>query len=261
VNLQVGTKHWLRFQHGGEAAFGTLDGDTITRFEGDMFGAPAPAGQTVALADVTLLPPTVPTKMICLWNNFAALGQKLGLGIPPEPLYLNKASTSFITGGETIRKPPFYDGRVIFEAELGIVIGKRCSGIDESQANDYIFGYTCINDVTAFDLLNADPSFQQWTRAKSFDTFGVFGPVVATGLDPETLTIRAVLDGEERQNYPVSDMLMKPARLVSAISRDMTLAPGDVIACGTSIGSGKMKPGSTIEVAIDGIGTLRNRFE
>jgi 2-keto-4-pentenoate hydratase/2-oxohepta-3-ene-1,7-dioic acid hydratase in catechol pathway len=141
------------------------------------------------------------------------------------------------------------------------VIGKRCTGVDEAHAGEYIFGYTCVNDVTAFDLINADPSFAQWTRAKSFDTFGVFGPVIATGLDPDTLTIRAILDGDERQNYPASDMIMKPARLVSAISRDMTLMPGDVIACGTSIGAGKMKPGSTIEVAIDGIGTLTNRFE
>jgi 2-keto-4-pentenoate hydratase/2-oxohepta-3-ene-1,7-dioic acid hydratase in catechol pathway len=261
VNPQVGPQHWLRYEHGGESAFGTLDGDTIARFDGDMFGAPAPTGRTVALAGVTLLPPTEPTKMIGLWNNFAALGQKLGLDVPPEPLYFLKGSNSFITSGRTIRKPPFYDGRVIFEAELGIVIGKRCTGVDEAQANDFIFGYTCINDVTAFDVLNADPSFAQWARAKSFDTFGVFGPVVATGLDPETLIIRALLDGEERQNYPASDMLIKPARLVSALSRDMTLMPGDVIACGTSVGAGRMKPGSTIEIAIDGIGTLRNRFE
>jgi 2-keto-4-pentenoate hydratase/2-oxohepta-3-ene-1,7-dioic acid hydratase in catechol pathway len=261
VNVEAGTRHWLRFEHCGAAAFGTLDGDVVTRFEGDMFGTASPAGQTVALGDVTLLPPTEPTKFIGLWNNFGALAQKLGLSVPPEPLYFLKGSNSFITSGETIRKPPFYGGRVVFEAELGIVIGKRCSGIEEDQANEFIFGYTCINDVTAFDVLNADPSFAQWARAKSFDTFGVFGPVVATGLDPDALTIRAVLDGEERQNYPASDMVIKPARLVSAISRDMTLMPGDVIACGTSVGAGKMKPGSTIEVTIDGIGTLRNRFE
>jgi 2-keto-4-pentenoate hydratase/2-oxohepta-3-ene-1,7-dioic acid hydratase in catechol pathway len=261
MNLQVATQRWLRYEHGGETAFGTLDGDTIDRFDGDMFGRPTPTGDVVGLADVTLLPPTQPTKMIGLWNNFAALGAKLNLSVPPEPLYFIKGSNAFIAGGETIRKPPFYDGRVLFEAELGIVIGKRCAGLDEAEANDYIFGYTCVNDVTAFDVLNADASFAQWTRAKSFDTFGVFGPVIATGLDPDTLVIRGILDGEERQNYPASDMLMKPARLVAAISRDMTLMPGDVIACGTSIGAGKMKPGSTIEISIDGIGTLRNRFE
>ncbi len=261
MNLQVGTKRWLRFQHDGKPAFGTIDGDVVTRFEGDMFGTPSQTGETFGFGDIVLLPPTQPTKMIGLWNNFGALARKQELSIPPEPLYFIKGSNSFITGGETIRKPPFYDGRVVFEAELGIVIGKRCSGIDESHASEFIFGYTCVNDVTAFDVLNADPSFAQWARAKSFDTFGVFGPVVATGLDPDTLTIRAVLDGEERQSYPARDMLIKPARLVSAISRDMTLMAGDVIACGTSVGAGKMKPGSTIDVSIDGIGTLRNRFE
>lgn len=252
---------WLRFAtDGGETAFGTLDDDRVTRFGGDMFGTPAPTGQTYALADVTLLTPTQPAKMIGLWNNFGALKEKLGLSVPPEPLYFLKSPSAFAAGGETIRKPPWYDGRVVFEAELGVVIGKRCSGIAEAEASDAIFGYTCINDVTAFDVLNADASFPQWARAKSFDTFGVFGPVIATGLDPDTLTIRAVLDGEERQRYPASDMLMKPARLVSAISRDMTLMPGDVIACGTSVGAGKMKPGSTIEIIIQGIGTLRNHF-
>jgi 2-keto-4-pentenoate hydratase/2-oxohepta-3-ene-1,7-dioic acid hydratase in catechol pathway len=261
MTVNIATGRWLRFEHDGRSAFGVLDGDTITEFEGEMFGRPTSTNRTYAPASVRFLTPTQPTKMIGLWNNFGALGKKLELGIPPEPLYFIKGSNAFIAAGDTIRKPPFYDGRVLFEAELGIVIGKRCTGVDEAAANDYIFGYTCVNDVTAFDVLNADPSFAQWARAKSFDTFGAFGPVIATGLDPETLTIRAVLDGEERQNYPVSDMLMKPAHLVSAISRDMTLMPGDVIACGTSVGAGKMKPGSTIEVAIDGIGTLTNRFE
>ncbi len=240
---------------------GTLDGATITRYEGDMFNSPAPTGEKIELERVTVLPPTEPTKMIALWNNFKELGTKLGLTVPEEPLYLIKGNNSLAAHGDTIRKPPLYDGRVVWEAELGIVIGKRCSGADESAAAEAIFGYTCINDVTAFDILNRDPAFPQWTRAKSFDTFGVFGPVVATGLDPETLVIRAVLDGEERQNYPVSDMIFKPVRLVSRISQDMTLMPGDVIACGTSVGTGRMKPGSTIEVIIDGIGTLRNRFE
>jgi len=103
-------------EHGGETAFGTLDGNTIDRFDGDMFDRPTPTGDVVALADVTLLPPTQPTKMVGLWNNFAALGAKLNLSVPPEPLYFIKGSNAFIAGGETIRKPPFYDGRVLFEA-------------------------------------------------------------------------------------------------------------------------------------------------
>lgn len=261
IKVDVATRQWLRYKYRGATAFGALEGDAITRFEGDMFGAPVASGESVRLADVTLLPPTEPTKMIGLWNNFRALGEKLSLAIPEEPLYFIKGSNAFAAAGDVIRKPPFYDGRVVFEGELGIVIGKRISGVDEAAAREAIFGYTCVNDVTAFDVLNKDASFAQWTRAKSFDTFGVFGPVVATGLDPETLVIRTILDGEERQNYPVSDMIFKPVQLVSLISRDMTLMPGDVIACGTSIGAGRMKPGSTIEVSIEGIGTLSNRFE
>ena len=252
---------WLRYEHDGRRAFGALDGETITRYEGDLFAGPVATAETVPLADVTLLPPVQPTKMLGLWNNFAALGAKLGLGVPQHPLYFVKAAAAYATSGATIRKPSSYAGRVIFEAELGVVIGKRCTDADEAAAREAIFGYTCVNDVTAFDWLNEDPSFAQWSRAKSCDGFAIFGPVVVTDLDPMTLTIRAELNGEERQNFPVSDMIIPPARIVSLISHDMTLLPGDVIACGTSVGSGSMKPGARIEVSIDGIGTLANRFE
>jgi len=180
---------------------------------------------------------------------------------PSEPLYFVKANGSYLGTGGIIRKPASYDGKVIFEGELGIVIGRECRAVSEAECPDHIFGYTCVNDVTAVAILGKDPSFQQWTRAKSFDTFGVFGPVVATGLDPSQLSIRAVLNDQERQNYPTSDLFFQPAQIVSAISQDLTLHPGDVICCGTSVGVGSMKPGSTIEVTIDGIGTLRNRYE
>jgi 2-keto-4-pentenoate hydratase/2-oxohepta-3-ene-1,7-dioic acid hydratase in catechol pathway len=164
--------------------------------------------------------------------------------------------------GETIRRPRSYAGRIVYEGELGIVIGRRCMDASEAEAAEAIFGYTCVNDVTAADLIAQDPSFAQWTRAKSFDGFGVFGPVVATGLDPASLTVRTVLNGEERQNYPVSDMILPPVRIVSLLSRDMTLLPGDVICCGTSLGVGTMKEASNaIEVTIEGIGTLANRLE
>ncbi|UCH52680.1 MAG: fumarylacetoacetate hydrolase family protein, partial [Pseudomonadota bacterium] len=106
-----------------------------------------------------------------------------------------------------------------------------------------------------------DPTFAQWTRAKSFDTFGAFGPVIATDIDPMTVSVKTMLSGKERQNYPVSDIVFPPTQLVSLISQDMTLMPGDVIACGTSIGVGSMKPGSTVEIVIDGIGTLSNSYE
>lgn len=252
---------WMRFEEGGKPAFGTLDGETIAVHEGDMFGGAKPTGRSVAKGAVTLLPPCEPSKMVCLWNNFHALAAKFNFKVPEEPLYFLKAPSALHPGGALIKRPKHYEGRVLYEGELGIVIGKRCAGVSEAEAANYIFGYTCVNDVTAFDLLNKDPSFQQWTRAKSFDGFGVLGPTIATGLDPDRLVIRTLLNGEERQNYPVSDMFFRPHRLVSLVSQDMTLVPGDVIACGTSLGAGSMKPGSTIEISIDGIGALSNKFE
>jgi 2-keto-4-pentenoate hydratase/2-oxohepta-3-ene-1,7-dioic acid hydratase in catechol pathway len=252
---------WLRFAHRGETKFGTLSGDTISVHAGNMFDNPQSTGETVALAEARILTPTVPTKMPALWNNYRALAEKLGNAIPPEPLYFLKASNAFLADGEVIRVPKSYPGKVVYEGELGIVIGRRCTAVSEEDAPAHIFGYTCINDVTAAEIINRDPTFAQWTRAKSFDTFGVFGPVIATGLDPLTLTVKTVLNGQERQNYPTSDLIFPPYRLVSLISQDMTLEPGDVICVGTSIGVGSMKPGSTVSVSIDGIGTLTNRYE
>ncbi len=253
---------WIRFKHAGQAGFGILRGDAITVHEGDMFAGARATSKMLALAEVKLLTPTEPSKMIALWNNFHALAKKLQLSPPEDPLYLLKAGNSFLASGETVHRPKSYSGKVTYEGELGIVIGKDCTDASEVAAESCIFGYTCVNDVTAAELINKDPTFPQWVRAKSFDTFGVFGPVVVTGLDPMGLNVRTVLNGDERQNYPVSDMIFPPARLVSLISHDMTLYPGDVIACGTSVGVGSMKePSNTVEVSIEGIGTLSNVFE
>jgi len=252
---------WVRFEARGESGFGTVDGDRVRIHDGDMFGRASSTGETVALQDVRILTPCEPSKMIGLWNNFHALADKLGLTPPEEPLYFLKSPSAFLAHGETIRRPAGYEGPVVYEGELGVVIGKRCSHIGEAEAADYIFGYTCANDVTAFGILNRDPSFAQWSRAKSFDGFGVFGPVIATGLDPIALSVRTALNGDERQNYPVSDMFFPPHRLISLISHDMTLMPGDIVICGTSVGAGSMKqPENTVEVTIDGIGTLSNTF-
>ncbi|KPK59443.1 MAG: 2-hydroxyhepta-2,4-diene-1,7-dioate isomerase, partial [Gammaproteobacteria bacterium SG8_31] len=218
-------------------------------------------GQTLGLDEVSILPPSKPSKMIGLWNNFHAAAEKNGWAVPEQPLYFIKPPSCFLGSGGTIRRPSSYDGRVVYEGELGIVIGRNCTAVTEEQADDYIFGYTCINDVTALQLINEDPAFPQWTRAKSFDTFGPFGPTVATGVDPGGLTVKTLLNGRERQSYPVSDMIFPPKMLVSRISHDMSLCPGDIIACGTSLGVLPMKPGSAVEVVIDGIGTLRNTFE
>ncbi|PPR66832.1 MAG: Ureidoglycolate lyase, partial [Alphaproteobacteria bacterium MarineAlpha3_Bin1] len=191
-----------------------------------------------------------------------ALAAKMDMPEPDEPLYFLKANNSFLGPDELIQRPKSYDGKVVYEGELGIVIGKQCKNVSEADAEGFIFGYTCINDVTAAELISKDKTFAQWVRAKSFDTFGVYGPVIATGLEPASLEVKTVLNGDERQNYPVADMIFQPAHLVSLVSHDMTLMPGDVIACGTSVGVGAMKEKSnTIEITIDGIGTLANVFE
>jgi 2-keto-4-pentenoate hydratase/2-oxohepta-3-ene-1,7-dioic acid hydratase in catechol pathway len=147
-----------------------------------------------------------------------------------------------------------------YEGELGVVVGARTKSATPAEAATAIFGYTCVNDVTAFEFIHDDPSFEQWTRAKSFDGFAAFGPVIATAVDPAGLVIRTLLNGRERQNYPVSDMIFSPAEIISRISQDMTLEPGDIVACGTSLGVGPMRPGATVEVVIDGVGVLRNVY-
>jgi 2-keto-4-pentenoate hydratase/2-oxohepta-3-ene-1,7-dioic acid hydratase in catechol pathway len=250
---------WVRFRHAGEVGFGTLSGDRVALRRGDMFGVSEPTGASLALHELELLTPSAPSKVIALWNNFHALGAKLNLPVPAEPLYLLKAPNSFLASGQLIRQPRCA-GKVVYEGELGIVIGKTCSAVPEADALAHVFGYTCANDVTVADILNRDASFAQWTRAKGFDTFCPMGPVVATGLDPATLTVTTRLNGEVRQHYPISDMRFSVAQLVSLISFDLSLLPGDVILCGTSIGVGSMKPDSQVEIEIPGIGTLANRF-
>jgi 2-keto-4-pentenoate hydratase/2-oxohepta-3-ene-1,7-dioic acid hydratase in catechol pathway len=252
--------HWLRFLHGRTQRFGTLEGERVRLWSGNMFEFPTRGDLTVPLADVRLLTPVQPTKVIALWNNFKALGAKLDLPVPAEPLYLVKTPNSYLEPEGTIRHPGG-GAKVVFEGELGIVIGRACKQVAEHEAMAHVFGYTCANDVTVADILHRDASFAQWVRAKGFDTFCPFGPAVATGLDPQKLQVRTLLDGQVRQDYPISDMRFSVAQLVSLISQDMTLLPGDVILCGTSVGVGSMKPGSTVEVEIPGVGRLRNRFE
>lgn len=253
---------WLRFERDGVAGFGILAGDdVISVHSGDMFDGPAPTGEHLPLGGVRLLAPAQPSKMIALWNNFRALGAKLGLGEPTEPLFFIKAASSYAGPEATVRRPPGYAGKVVFEGELGIVLGAVCRNASEDEAEAAVFGYTCVNDITAADILQKDPSFAQWTRAKSFDGFSPFGPVIATGLRPEELAVRTILNGSERQNFPIADMVFPAARLVSLLSRDMTLLPGDVICCGTSLGVGAMRePANVVEVSIGGIGTLRTYY-
>jgi 2-keto-4-pentenoate hydratase/2-oxohepta-3-ene-1,7-dioic acid hydratase in catechol pathway len=224
-----------------------------------MFSDPVPSASTsIALSEVTLLAPCTPGKFFALWNNFRAAAQKNGWAEPTEPLYFLKASNSFSAHQHPVVKPRCFEGRVLYEGELGIVIGKRGKNIALEDAASHVFGVTCVNDVTALDLLRADTSFEQWTRSKSFDTFTPFGPCIATGLHLESLSVRTLVGTRERQNYPVSDMFFSPLALVSRLSRDVTLEPGDVISCGTSLGAMPWNVGVTVEVHIDGIGCLQN---
>lgn len=254
--------HWIRFDHQGRIGFGRLEADGRVRvYEGDMFADPRDTGEVVPASETRRLTPVArPGKIIGLWNNFGQLAAKLNLAKPAEPLYFIKASSSLLDPGATIRRPPEQD-KIVFEGELVIVIGRRATRVAAADAMHHVFGFTCVNDVTVPELLTRDASFAQWSRAKSFDTFCPLGPAIATGLDPATLKVRTVLDGSLRQDYPISDMRFSAGELVSMISHDMTLEPGDLILCGTSVGVGSMKPGSRVSVTIEGIGTLENTVE
>lgn len=251
---------WMRCRLGGRELFGRLEGDRLVVHEGDLFDAPRPTGETVGLEGAQWLPPCRPGKMLALWNNFHAAAQKNGWAVPEEPLYFLKAPNSLAAHGQAIAAVAPELGRVAYEGELAIVIGRRAKGISRDEAPAHIFGYTCANDLTAIELLQRDPAFPQWTRAKGFDGFGVIGPVIETGFDPAVASVKTLVGGRERQNYPLSDMIFPPDDLVARLSQDMTLEPGDVIFCGTSLGVLPMKPGTSVEVEIDGIGRLANTY-
>lgn len=240
----------------------TQDGHILTgAIQDDMFhprealGSEVSCGLSLSLSELTLLAPLVPGKFIGLWNNFKAAAEKGGMDHPAHPLYFFKSDSSLTGHGAQVELPKSA-GRVIFEGELGIVIGQTCKNVTPDEADAAIFGYTCVNDITSLDVLNGDPSFPQWTRAKSFDGFGVVGPVIDTDVNWQDLTIRTLVNDRERQSYPASDMILHPADIVSCLSHDMTLNPGDLIACGTSLGARPIKPGMIVKVSIEGIGEV-----
>jgi 2-keto-4-pentenoate hydratase/2-oxohepta-3-ene-1,7-dioic acid hydratase in catechol pathway len=250
---------WVRFKCAdGGVGFGVLEENRIVEYEGDLFDEPKPKGRIIPRETIALLSPCAPTKIVALWNNFHALAAKLGKQAPVHPLFLIKPGSSVAGPGDPIHRPASYRGKIAYEGELGIVIGRHCKDVPESEAADYIFGYTCVNDVTAAEVLNEDVNFPQWCRAKGYDTFGCLGPVIVPDLDWSRARVITRLDGLERQNYALSDMIFSPAEQVSRISHDMSLLPGDVIACGTSLGVGSIKDGSTVEITVDGIGSLVN---
>ena len=253
---------WARYRVAdGRVGFGTLEAERIVEHEGNLFEEPRPTGSTIRMDTVTLLSPCAPSKIVALWNNFHALAAKLGKQAPVHPLFLIKPGSSVAGPGDLIQRPASYKGKIAYEGELGIVIGRHCKDVPESEAADYIFGYTCVNDVTAAEVLSEDVNFPQWCRSKGYDTFGCLGPVIVPDLDWARARVVTKLDGVERQNYTLSDMIFSPSEQVSRISHDMSLLPGDVIACGTSLGVGSIKDGSTVEITIDGIGSLVNALE
>lgn len=259
---------WCRFinKKTAKMTYGKLsqDGTQIETISGNLFDEYKMTGEQLSLDDVELSYPCQPSKMIGLWNNYHAAAAQQNNSIPLEPLYFIKSNNSFIDPGDAIKLPKTSTGpvgRLIYEGELGIVIGKTTKEISVEEAKDFIFGYTCVNDVTAIEILTKDESFKQWTRAKSYDTFGPFGPWIETDVSYENLTVKTLINGRERQSYPCSDMIFNPYQILSYLSFDMTFYPGDVIACGTSIGVLPIKGGQLIEVEIDGIGKLVNTVQ
>lgn len=253
---------WVRFRRrDGRIGCGVLEAPRVVQCEGDFFSRPQPSAESLALDEVTLLAPCAPSKIIALWNNFHALAARLGKAVPSHPLYLIKPGSCVAGPGEAIRRPQGYSGKIAYEGELGIVIGRRCKEVPASEAAAYIHGYTCVNDVTAAEVLHENTDFAQWCRAKGHDTFGCLGPHIETEFDYARARVLTRLDGAERQNYPLADMIFPPLELVSRISHDMTLLPGDVIACGTSLGVGSIRDGAAVEISIEGLGSLVNTLE
>jgi 2-keto-4-pentenoate hydratase/2-oxohepta-3-ene-1,7-dioic acid hydratase in catechol pathway len=251
---------WLRYLRDGKVLAGVLEQETVHEHGGALFEAFQPTGNTLAASGLQWLPPCVPGKVIGLWNNFRAAAEKNGWTAPAEPLYFLKSPGAAAGHQRAIPAPSSYTGRVVFEGELVLVIGTTARNVTVRDAPQHIFGYACGNDVTALELIQRDPSFPQWTRAKSFDGFAAFGPVIETDFDVANGHLRTLVDGRERQNYAFTDMFFSPAEIVSRLSHDMTLEPGDLIYCGTSLGVLPMRTGTTVDVVIDGIGTLSNRY-
>jgi 2-keto-4-pentenoate hydratase/2-oxohepta-3-ene-1,7-dioic acid hydratase in catechol pathway len=243
-------------------SFGVLDGDGyVAQIEGHPFGQISFTGARYAQADVRLLSPILPSKVVCVGKNYAEHVQEMNTGdAPKEPLLFLKPSTSVIGPEDAIRIPPG-STNVHHEAELGVVIGARgARHVTPEQVPSAIFGYTIGNDVTERDMQRSDG---QWTRAKGFDSFCPLGPWIETdlpalGLDPADLEITCTVDGEPRQHGRTSQLLFDVPALISYISDVMTLLPGDVVLTGTPSGVGPMRPGQRVEVTIEGLGALAN---
>jgi 2-keto-4-pentenoate hydratase/2-oxohepta-3-ene-1,7-dioic acid hydratase in catechol pathway len=230
-----------------------LDGNTV--HQTDSLGS-SERGGTHRLSDIRLLPSCLPSKIVCVGRNYREHAKELGNPVPPEPIIFLKPPSSLIAAGDHIVYPSI-SKLVSYEGELGVVVGKRARNVKAEEAEDYIFGYTCVNDVTARDLQKADG---QWTRGKGFDTFCPVGPWIVPRAQVvfDRLRVSTFLDGEKKQDGSVLDMIFPVPVIIAFVTQFMTLEPGDLIATGTPSGVGPMLPGSTVRVEIDGIGALEN---
>jgi 2-keto-4-pentenoate hydratase/2-oxohepta-3-ene-1,7-dioic acid hydratase in catechol pathway len=232
------------------------------RYSFNSFLAPTAPDSSEVLYGATLpptarlLPPCAPTKIVCVGRNYLEHARELGNEPPAEPLIFMKPPSSLIASGDSIVYPKLSQ-RVDFEGELGVVIARRARNVRREDALGYIHGYTCVNDVTARDLQKKDG---QWTRGKGFDTFCAVGPclVPKEDLDFSKLRVRTLVNGEVKQDGPVSDMIFPLDVILEYVSAFMTLEPGDLIATGTPPGVGPLVPGDTVRIEIDGIGILEN---
>lgn len=248
---------FLRFQtpHGHIAA-GILDGSHVSEIDGDMMGGYTITRERYPLDELKLLPPCMPTKIVAVGLNYGSHAREMDRTPPDEPMIFIKPSTAVTGDGDDIVYPVHMSSRVDYEGELAVVIRQRAHAIPESDWRDYVFGFTCVNDVTARDLSARDIQFG---RSKGFDTFAPIGPVIETELDPSDLRITTRLNGELKQDSRTSDLLFPVSMLVCFISHVMTLLPGDVICTGTPAGISPMHRGDTVEVEIEGIGKLTNQ--
>ena len=245
----------VRFLENGLPRFAVLEGSRVRELMRPYFEGVVALDRTVALEEVELLPPTRPSKIICVGLNYRDHAEETGMEVPAEPVLFLKPPTTALGAGRPICRPPDV-GRVDYEAELAIVVKDSCRDVPVDEADAHILGYTCFNDVTARDLQKKDG---QWTRAKGFDTFAPFGPWIETDLgDPGDLKIELLLNGEAKQSSSTSLLIFPCRELLSFVSRVMTLKPGDVIATGTPAGIGPIRVGDTVEVKIEGIGSLIN---
>lgn len=244
----------VRFSAGGKIEYGILSGESVQAISGLPFGGITPSDRSYPLSEVRLLAPCQPSKIVALGVNYRKHAEEMGSKLPKNPLIFLKPPTAVVGPEDNIVYPPS-STRVDFEGELAVVIGKETRRVSPAEAQSYVLGYTCLNDVTARDLQSSDG---QWTRAKGFDTFGPVGPCIETELDPGNVMLETYLNGELKQRTSTSDLIYSVPVQISFISEVMTLLPGDVIATGTPSGVGPMNPGDTVEIKIESIGTLRN---